>query len=107
VSGNIACALCQVAKESVLKIRFPDPGTIPPPVLQVQDLSFAYPGGKLVYSHVDCSVDLDSRVALLGPNGAGKSTLLKLIRGDLIPTSGPSVFCRVYVKVCRVIRGGA
>jgi len=78
----------KVAKESTLKIRFPDPGTIPPPVLQVQDLCFTYPGGNEVYRHVDCSIDLDSRVALVGPNGAGKSTLLKLITGDLIPTAG-------------------
>lgn len=78
----------KVGKESKIVFRFPDPGTIPPPVLQISGLCFRYPGGDLLYSNVDYGIDLDSRIALVGPNGAGKSTLLKLITGDLIPTSG-------------------
>ena len=41
------------------------------PVLSVERLSFAYPGGVELYSNVDFGVDLDTRVALVGPNGAG------------------------------------
>lgn len=78
----------KVGREAKLVIRFPDPGTIPPPVLQISGLCFKYPGGDLLYRNVDYGIDLDSRIALVGPNGAGKSTLLKLITGDLIPTSG-------------------
>jgi len=69
-------------------MTFPDPGKIPPPVLQIQNLTFGYPGGELLYKNVDFGIDLDSRVALVGANGAGKSTLLKLLTGMLIPTAG-------------------
>jgi len=60
------------------------------PVLHFEDVSFSYSGVKkdYLYSHLDFSIDMDSRVALVGPNGAGKSTLLKLMAGDLTPTEG-------------------
>lgn len=77
-----------VKEKGSLKMTFHDPGEIPPPVLQLQDVCFAYPGGDMLYENVDFGVDLDSRIALVGPNGAGKTTLLKLIAGELIPTSG-------------------
>lgn len=67
---------------------FPDAGELPVPVLSVERLSFAYPGGVELYSEVDFGVDLQTRVALVGPNGAGKTTLIKLMTGDLIPTKG-------------------
>jgi ATP-binding cassette subfamily F protein 2 len=67
---------------------FNDPGTIPPPVLQFQEVTFGYDGAPALYEKVDFGLDLDSRVALVGPNGAGKSTLLKLITGDLNPRMG-------------------
>jgi len=67
---------------------FPDAGQLPVPVLSVERLSFAYPGGVELYSNVDFGVDLQTRVALVGPNGAGKTTLIKLMTGDLIPTKG-------------------
>jgi len=53
-------------------------------------VGFAYSGKKedLLYTGLDLSVDLDSRIAIIGPNGAGKSTLLKLMFGELTPTSG-------------------
>jgi ATP-binding cassette subfamily F protein 2 len=67
---------------------FPDAGQLPVPVLAIENISFAYPGGKELYSSVDFGVDLQTRVALVGPNGAGKTTLIKLMTGDLIPTKG-------------------
>lgn len=51
---------------------FPDAGQLPVPVLSIENISFAYPGGKELYSAVDFGVDLETRVALVGPNGAGK-----------------------------------
>lgn len=65
---------------------FPDAGQLPVPVLAVETLSFAYPGGPELYSNVDFGVDLQTRVALVGPNGAGKTTLIKLMTGELHPT---------------------
>jgi ATP-binding cassette subfamily F protein 2 len=71
-----------------LNMTFPNPSSIPPPVLMLANISFGYPGCPLLYENVDFGVDLDSRIALVGPNGAGKTTLLKLIAGELVPTSG-------------------
>lgn len=78
----------KVEKDAVFKMRFPDPGAIPPPVLQLQNVSFHYPGCEDLYKNVDFGVDLESRIALVGPNGKGKTTMLKMLSGELIPTTG-------------------
>mmetsp|Transcript_7419 Transcript_7419/g.11194 ORF Transcript_7419/g.11194 Transcript_7419/m.11194 type:complete len:596 (-) Transcript_7419:344-2131(-) len=78
----------KVQVERVVNFRFPDPGSLPTPVLQFQSITFAYPECEPLYENVDFGVDLDSRIALVGPNGAGKSTLLKLMTGALVPTIG-------------------
>jgi ATP-binding cassette subfamily F protein 2 len=78
----------KVELEFVKRLRFNDCGKLPPPVLQVQNVTFAYPGSPLLYDRLDFGVDLDSRIALVGPNGAGKTTLLKLLAGDLVPITG-------------------
>lgn len=75
-------------EEKMLQFKFPDPGHIPPPVLQVNSLCFGYPGQPALYTDVDFGLDLDARIALVGPNGAGKSTLVKIINGELVPRSG-------------------
>jgi ATP-binding cassette subfamily F protein 2 len=63
---------------------------LPPPVLAVKDVSFAYSGREAdyLYQNIDLSVDMDTRVAIVGPNGVGKSTLLKILIGQLNPTQG-------------------
>ena len=69
----------------VVSFIFPDCGSIPPPVIMVQHVSFRYsPDRPLVYNNIDFGIDLESRIALVGPNGAGKSTLLKLIDGEVL-----------------------
>lgn len=79
----------KVASDKTVAFSFPDPGTIPPPVIMVQNVSFRYKDGQpLIYKNLEFGVDLDSRVALVGPNGAGKSTLIKLIGGELFATEG-------------------
>jgi ATP-binding cassette subfamily F protein 2 len=78
----------KVSKDKVLRFYFPSCGTLPPPVLMIQHVKFAYSDGSVIYKDLDFGVDLDARIALVGPNGAGKSTLLKLIHGELEPTDG-------------------
>jgi ATP-binding cassette subfamily F protein 2 len=78
----------KVETEKPLDFKFLDPGKLAPPVLQLNDISFGYPGCEILYDRVDLGVDLESRVALVGPNGAGKSTLLKIMTGELIPVTG-------------------
>jgi ATP-binding cassette, subfamily F, member 2 len=78
----------KVERDSVVKLKFENVGTLPPPVLQFTEVAFGYSPDKVLYSNVDLGVDLDSRVAIVGPNGAGKSTLLKLMTGALEPLDG-------------------
>lgn len=78
----------RVVSEAVSDFAFPDPETIPPPMLMFQEVAFGYPGCEILFRNVDFGLDCDSRVALVGPNGAGKTTLLKLITGDLAPVEG-------------------
>lgn len=57
-----------------------------PPVLQVQDLSFSYPG-RHVLTAWSCQLGPGLHW-LRGSNGSGKSTLLKLLGGALPPLAG-------------------
>lgn len=79
----------KVVNDKTVHFYFPSCGTIPPPVIMVQNVSFRYNDKTpWIYKNLEFGIDLDSRVALVGPNGAGKSTLLKLLCGELIPTEG-------------------
>ena len=56
-------------------------------ILDVQDLSFAY-GGRKVLDSVGFAVRRGETVILLGPNGAGKTTLFSLITGLFTAAAG-------------------
>ncbi len=56
--------------------------------LTLQDVSYCYPGGKLVLEGISAEVLKPEVIAIVGPNGAGKSTLLDLIAGQKTPMSG-------------------
>jgi len=90
-----------VMKDRAISFHFPDCGTIPPPVVMVQNVSFRYtPDTPTIYTGLEFGFDLDSRIALVGPNGAGKSTLLKLVYGELMPTKG-DIRRHSHLKCCR------
>lgn len=57
------------------------------PLLQVQDVSFQYPGA-LIIDQVGFSLNKGEIFCLLGPNGCGKTTLLDCILGWLKPHKG-------------------
>ncbi len=65
--------------------RRPAPGV---PLLELDDVSFAYPDGTRVLDRVSLTVPAGSRVALVGPSGAGKSTVLALVEGFYPLTGG-------------------
>lgn len=52
-------------------------------VIEIENLSFAYPDGRQVLRDVTLTVYRGESVAIVGPNGAGKSTLLLHLNGIL------------------------
>ena len=74
-------------KEYNVKIVFPTPTELTPPIINVHDVKFQYaPELPVLFTKVDFGIDMQSRVSMVGPNGVGKSTLLSLIMGELEPT---------------------
>lgn len=78
----------EVKEEDTFTFSFPDPGTVGPPVIQVEGITFGYNPAKPLFTNVHFNIDLNSRIGILGPNGAGKSTLLLTIQKKLNPSTG-------------------
>jgi ATPase subunit of ABC transporter with duplicated ATPase domains len=57
-------------------------------VLNIEDVSFSYPGEKPLFKHFNLTLQGPERIALVGANGSGKSTLLQLIRKQLLTQQG-------------------
>lgn len=60
----------------------------PGPIINLQQVSFAYGRGKPVLTQVSLEVQAGDFLAIIGPNGGGKTTLIKLILGLLAPNQG-------------------
>eukprot|EP00898_Chlorokybus_atmophyticus_P002690 jgi/Chlat1/3421/Chrsp23S00273 len=76
-------------QDYMVKFSFPQPTELPPPLMQLLDVAFSYPGREdFAMKDINVGVDMGTRVAIVGPNGAGKSTLLNLLAGDLTPSTG-------------------
>ena len=72
-----------------VKFEFPEPTELNPPMLQLIDADFKYPGrDDFGLNQINVGITMDSRIAVVGPNGAGKSTLMNLLAGDIEPTGG-------------------
>ncbi|HTE12448.1 MAG TPA: ABC transporter ATP-binding protein [Chitinophagaceae bacterium] len=57
-------------------------------MIHVQNLSFGYKQGRMLYENLSLSLESGSIYGLLGKNGAGKSTFLKTLVGLLFPKVG-------------------
>ncbi len=68
-------------------IQLATSGTIPAPVIDVQDLTKLY-GAVTAINSISFTVNPGQRVALLGGNGAGKTTTLSILLGLLLPSAG-------------------
>jgi putative ABC transport system ATP-binding protein len=58
------------------------------PVIDIENLAFAWKGGSQVLNVPSFRLEAGERVFLRGPSGSGKSTLLGLIAGVLAPQQG-------------------
>jgi energy-coupling factor transport system ATP-binding protein len=54
------------------------------PIIQVNELSFAYPNSPFIFQDVDFEVDSGDFVGIVGNSGSGKTTLSYILRG-IIP----------------------
>ncbi|XP_041655477.1 ATP-binding cassette sub-family F member 3 [Cheilinus undulatus] len=76
-------------KETEVTLRFPDNfEKLSPPILQLDEVEFHYSADQRLFSGLNLSADLESRICIVGENGAGKSTILKLLMGELTPVNG-------------------
>ena len=57
-------------------------------MILLQNMSFGFPGGNLLFNHINLTIQSHTKSALVGSNGMGKSTLLKLISGVTKPNAG-------------------
>lgn len=56
-------------------------------VIEMQDVSFAYPDKEIV-KNFSVVIQRGDKIGLIGPNGAGKTSFLKLLLKELQPDSG-------------------
>ncbi|MCL8537154.1 ATP-binding cassette domain-containing protein [Chryseobacterium gallinarum] len=57
-------------------------------MILLQNISFGFPGGDLLFNHINVTIPSQTKSALVGNNGMGKSTLLKIIADEIQPLSG-------------------
>jgi NitT/TauT family transport system ATP-binding protein len=58
------------------------------PLLKLEHIALAYPGGPRVLRDVNLSVEPGESLAVVGPSGCGKSTLMRIIAGFESATGG-------------------
>ena len=63
-------------------------GPLTAPAVELREVTYAYPDGRLALDGVDLRVEAGERVAVLGPNGAGKTTAVLHLNGILRPQGG-------------------
>ncbi len=56
--------------------------------VEIEGMSFGYPGQSLLFSGLDLRLPTGIALAVLGPNGRGKSSLLRLLSGLERPLRG-------------------
>lgn len=66
--------------------------------IEYRDVSFSYPNGKTVLSHVSFTIKQGERVAFVGESGSGKTTLMKLLFRFYEPDSGEILINNIPIK---------
>ena len=83
------------AAAPAMRLTPPDDGS---PVIELDDVSFAYDEGNPVLRGVTFRAGRGEKVALVGESGGGKSTLVNLILGFYRPTGGTLSVCGTDVR---------
>ena len=66
-------------------------------VAELEDITFAYPGGARVLDRISLLIRKGDGVALIGENGVGKTTLLQILVGELEAGGRVKIGSRVKV----------
>src|SRR3954451_15886203 len=56
--------------------------------IEVDDLSYKLPGGRVLFDEVTFKVHTGGHAALVGANGVGKTTLLRILAGEETQSRG-------------------
>lgn len=72
--------------------------TIQSPALDLKDIGYSYPDGRIALSGINLTVAPGERLVVVGPNGAGKSTLLMTLNGLFKPTGSLVVAGLLLIK---------
>jgi len=79
----------QVITEATVTLRFPEVDKLAPPILMLSEVAYRYnENSRTIFSGVDLSATMESRICIVGENGAGKTTLLKMIMDIISPWRG-------------------
>ncbi|WP_315452462.1 ABC-F family ATP-binding cassette domain-containing protein [uncultured Selenomonas sp.] len=66
-------------------------------VAELEDITFAYPGGQRILDRISLLIRKGDGVALIGENGVGKTTLLQILVGELEATGRLKIGSRVKI----------
>merc|ERR1712142_1071697 len=81
-----------VITEAPVTLRFPDVEKFSGTILTLSEVSYRYSEeSRIIFSNVDLSATMQSRICIVGENGAGKTTLLKIIMEMIDPSKGTRV----------------
>lgn len=78
-----------IIKEAGVTLKFPHVDKLSPPILMLSEVAYRYSQEtRVIFSKVDISATMESRICIVGENGAGKTTLLKILMEQINPSSG-------------------
>jgi len=78
--------------EPGVTLKFPDVEKLSGTILTLSEVSYRYSEEtRIIFSNVDLSATMQSRICIVGENGAGKTTLLKIIMETMDPWKGSRV----------------
>ena len=76
-------------KKYEIKINFPSIDYINSlSIIKFLNVNFSYNNDQQILIDCDLNLSLDDRIVIVGSNGVGKTTLFKLIKKEIIPTTG-------------------